>query len=86
MRAKFTRAGMYAHVNDPISKQFHVSEEEAKDGKVIDGLSEETVRVYTGTGACQALDDPEEAAAEAEADEETEEEEKPRKRGRRKGR
>lgn len=56
MKAKFIRPGRYAHVNDVRSPQFNVSEEEAKEGLVIGGLSEETISVYVKTGACETLE------------------------------
>ncbi len=69
MRALFKRPGRYAHVNDPRSPQFFVSETEAKAGKWISGLSEETCRVYRKTRACVKVE--EENAAKEEEEEET---------------
>lgn len=69
MRALFKRPGRYAHINDPRSPQFFVSETEAKEGKWISGLSEETCRVYKKTRACVKVE--EEDASEEEEENET---------------
>lgn len=67
MRALFKRPGRYAHVNDPRSPQFFVSETEAKAGKWISGLSEESCKVYKKTHACVRVEEEDAAEAEEEA-------------------
>lgn len=66
MRALFKRAGRYAHINDPRSPQFFVSETEAKEGKWISGLSEKTCKTYKKTGACRKVEEEVDAEAEEE--------------------
>lgn len=72
MKAKFIRSGKYAHVNDPRSPQFYITEDEAKEGKIISGLSQLTVDTYADTGACQPLEGDE---ALEDSDKEVEDEE-----------
>ncbi len=72
MKAKFIRSGKYAHVNDPRSPQFYVTEDEAKEGKIIGGLSQLTIDTYVAAGACIPLEGDE---AVEESDKEVEDEE-----------
>ena len=71
MRALFKRPGRYAHVNDPRSPQFFVSETEAKAGKWISGLSEESCRVYKKTRACTRVEEEADAEEEEEVVDDT---------------
>ena len=57
MKALFKRAGRYAHVDDPRTPQFFVSEAEAKKGKWVSGLSEKTCKTYKKTGACVKVEE-----------------------------
>lgn len=55
MKAKFIKSGKYAHVNDPRSPQFYITEDDAEKGKIVGRLSQLTIDTYSELGICELL-------------------------------
>ncbi len=70
MKVKFTRAGTYAHINDPNRGQFKISDDDAAEGLIVNGLSEATATAYSKAGYCELLgvdDAPDETKTESDS-------------------